>query len=96
MKLNFVYSLTKLNNTTYGQEITNSYRLSYELSDWSDLNLSLKKINKDNRLLDRESLNLRYGKINPDANTEMSFEFMQNVLQEYKERYSVFKYSIFY
>lgn len=95
-KMKLVLGHVKLKNNIYGAETTNTYALAYDLSDWSDLNYSYKTINKYNPYQDRRTMKFRYGKVNPDSNSEMSFEFSKNMYIDYDETFSAFKYSIFY
>lgn len=91
-----LYSLTKLNNNVFGPETKNVFTIAYELSDWSDMRVAQEYINKVQPTLDRTTTKLRWGKVNPDTNTEMNFEMMYNNFILYDETYYQFKYAIFY
>jgi len=95
-KAGFSYKLNKLNNNFYGPESKNTFGVSYELSDWSDLNLSLEKINKVQATLDRTTEKLRFGMVNPDKNTEMSLDYWRNHYLLFGESFFQYKYSKFY
>jgi len=95
-KTTLTYKLSKLDNSLYGPETKNTYGVNYELSDWSDVRLSLEKVNKVQATLDRETTRLRFGKVNPDTNTEMSFELNKNKFLLYDETFLSMKYSLFY
>ena len=92
----FQYNLNKLNNNFFGPETKNAFSLTYEISDWSDLRIALERINKVQPTLDRSTSKLRWGQVNPDKNTEMTLEFMNNNFLLYDESYFTFKYSVFY
>jgi len=95
-KTEFIYSLSKINNNFFGPDSKNVYSVTYELSDWSDMRLAQEYVNKVQPTLDRTTSKLRWGKVNPDTNTEMNFEMMYNNFLMYDETYFTFKYSVFY
>ncbi len=96
LKANFTYKMNKINNNFYGPEAKNAFGVSYELSDWSDVNLSLEKINKVQPTLDRTTQKLRFGMVNPDKNTEMSIDYWRNHYLLFGETFFQYKYSKFY
>jgi len=95
-KTTLSYKLSKLNNNLYGPETKGYYGVTYELSDWSDIRLSFETVNKVQDTLDRDTARIRFGKVNPNKNTEMSVEMYQNKFLLYDEMFMSFKYSLFY
>lgn len=95
-KTEFIYSLSKINNNFFGPDSKNVFSVTYELSDWSDMRVAQEYVNKVQPTLDRTTSKLRWGKVNPDTNTEMNFEMMYNNFLLYDETYFTFKYSVFY
>lgn len=96
LRTELTYKMTKLNNNFYGPESKNSYSLSYELSDWSDVRFTFENVNKVQTTLDRTTRQLRFGRLDPETSTEMSFEFDQNTFMLYDESFYRLKYSVFY
>ena len=95
-KADLTYKVMKLNNDIYYPETKNSYGLSYELTDWSDVKVSYETVNKFQPTLDRETKLLRYGMVNPENNTETSVEIRQNRFLEFVENYILAKFAIYY
>lgn len=90
------YKMNKLNNDIYGPESKNTYGLSYELSDWSDVKVSLERVNKVSPFLDRKTRSFRFGMLDPDTNAETSLEYKSSEYLLFKETFFSAKYSIFY
>lgn len=96
LRTDITYKLTKLDNNLFGPESKNSFGVSYELSDWSDVRVTYENVNKVQPTLDRTTRQIRFGKLDPETNTEMSFEFDQSLFLLYDETFYRLKYSVFY